>query len=244
MQLRPQNFTKISDQKLLFKDHLIVLGYLTFYRVLTTDELFQISKYRYGIKSFRKLLQKFIKEDLIAYQLDEINRKRLLYPTVKTLRFYKKDYFQNYQMVSTDLGVLNSYHALFHLIKNLKTFESYQKEQSYINDPFVTFDHCLIFDMGFPQRIGFFLFFEENEVEIFSRIKRAFDEHLIEKVIILTNESDYLMQNMITHYLSELHRKTQRMHWYRVMSATDQPLKRIKEQKLIQTTFKELFHGN
>ena len=242
--MRPQNFTKISDQKLIFKDHLIILGYLTFYRVLTIDELLQISKYQNGIKSFRKLIQKFMKENLIAYQEDKAKRIRLIYPTEKALRFYKKDQFHNYQLASTELESLKRYLTLSHLVKHLKKFENYQKEQSYINDPFATFDHCLIFNMRFPQRIGLFIFFEENEIELFDRITRAFDEHLIEQAIILTNESDYLVQNMITHYLSKIPRKIQRVYWYPITSASNQTLKGIKEQSIVATTFKELLTRN
>jgi len=239
--MQPINFTNISDQKLIFKNHLKILGNLTYYRVLTIDELFHISKYLYGIKSFRKLLLKFIKLELIGFQKDELTKRRYLFPTAKAIKFYKKNQFQKYLMIDTELITLKSYHAFFNLSQHLKRLESYQFDTSYIHEPHGVIDWSIVTDRRAQKKTSFFIFIEDMEKELFIRIKTAIDTHICHQLIILGNESDYLMTELITHYLKNYPRMIHKLYWYPITDAINLPLKHIKDDRVCQTTLGELF---
>lgn len=242
--MQPKNFTKLSNERLIFRNHLIVLGHLTFYRVLTTNELFEISKYPHGIKSFRKLLFKFIRLDLIGFQKNESTNVRYLYPTSRAIQYYKKDQFQKYLMKDVELHTLKTYHTLFKLTQNLREIKGYQSEFSYINDSDALIDHGLIWGRLSKRKTSFFIFFEEDEKEVFQRIKTALKESLTHRVIILSNESDYLMQELITHYLKDIPRKIQWAHWYPITRDLNHPVKHIKDNQIYTISIHELLKEN
>lgn len=238
--MQPKNFTKLSDEKLIFKDHLKILGNLTYYRVLTTADLFKVSQYPHGIKSFRKLLLKFIKHDLIGFQKDESTNTRYFYPTVKAILFYKKDQFQKYLMKEIELHRLKSYHILFTFLQRLKQLESYQSEKSYIHDSHGLNDWKLITDRRAQKKTSFFVFFGEDEIEIFSKIKTALEKSLTHQVIILSNESDYVMQELIKHYLKDYPRRIQRVYWYPMTSDLCHEIKCLKDDQIYSNPLHEV----
>ena len=194
------NFTNISDEDLeIGHGRRRMLGPLLFYRVLRTRELMRRTGYPHGIKSFRKLLAKLKKQELIGTISEDKFSQQYVYPREKLLRRSKGERWEKYSLHDESLETVKFYWKLAKIHQWLTARKENFQSESYINDGGPNFDFS--FDMSFENTISFGMyayFPPKGERDHFENIEDRVFKGWISIPIFFTRSWDKKLQRKLT----------------------------------------------
>ena len=137
------NFTNISDLDLKTGERVKDLSPLLYFRVLKTNELLERSSYPHSLKSFRKLLAKFEKMELIGAKREDPFSPKLIYPKEKLIREYRGNRWKEYFITDESLKRLKFYWQIGKLYRIMGHIGNDSEGKSYINSSGPWFDFHL-----------------------------------------------------------------------------------------------------
>ena len=182
------NFTNISDIDLKIGVQVKHLSPLLYFRVLKTNELFGRSGYSHSLKSFRKLLAKFEKMELVGAKREGAFSPKLLYPKKRLLRWRWGNRWSEYFVTDENLKTLKFYWQIGKLCQIMQSTGKNLEVNSYINSKGPWFDFYLRLKRKEVMCYGLYANLPNgrSEEEFWEQLKNNFVRGCVFNSIILT----------------------------------------------------------
>ena len=184
--IKHQNFTCIKDSHLLagFKyEH--VLYTLLFYRVMKTSELINKSGYKSGVNSFRKLIQRLVKKNLIGLIQFEKFSEYYLYPKVLLLKIYKVKNWRPLEVDNNSFERLLLFYQTSLIAQTIGTFCNSSQLKCHLDPSKNAFEFAFEPENQTHKRLAIYTYLEGEDANFLERIGNTVERYSLDGILVV-----------------------------------------------------------